>query len=76
MNLFKNKDLKHDLECQIKENAKKQDEIHNLKVEINVLKARIDNYKNNNNELSVMYKQLKEDYDKLLKAIGGNDNGE
>lgn len=77
MNLFKN-DLKHDLECQIKENAVKQDKIHNLNIKLETLdnkykelQEELEKQHQANKILQAKIEQAQQDYDKLLKKLGG-----
>ena len=76
MNLFKN-DLKHDLECQIKENAVKQDKIHNLNVKVENLENKnkelqeeLEKQHQANKILQAKIEQAQKDYDKLLEKVG------
>lgn len=77
MNLFKN-DLKHDLECQIKENGIKQDKIHNLNIKLETLDSKykelqqeLEKQHQANKILQAKIEQAQLDYDKLLKKLGG-----
>ena len=68
MKLFKN-DLKHDYECQVKENAVKQDIIHNQKNKIRELQEELDKQHQANKILQAKIEQLTKDYEKLLEVV-------
>ena len=76
MNLFKN-DYKHDYECQVKENAVKQEKIHNLNVKLETLDKKykelqeeLEKQHQANKILQAKIEQANKDYEKLLEKVG------
>lgn len=76
MNLFKN-DYKHDYECQVKENAVKQEKIHNLNVKLENLDSKykelqeeLEKQHQANKILQAKIEQANKDYEKLLEKVG------
>ena len=76
MNLFKN-DYKHDYECQVKENAVKQEKIHNLNVKLENLDSKykelqeeLEKQHQANKILQAKIEQANKDYERLLEKVG------
>lgn len=68
MKLFRN-DIKHDYECQVQENARKQEIIHNQKNIIKDLEEQLEKQRQANKILQAKIEQLKNDFNKLLEVV-------